>query len=144
MKISLLINMKMPTVVGIFMFISRENFMYSWLEHEKKFYNLGARILPVCILESQGCKVSSCGKRRLIKHHGRAGWSASSFGEHVGSYVFSHWCSRYSLSAERITEYECMNAERRPGWNFVQAQADLNLRILSMFEGPLSHVAAQH
>ena len=29
MKISLLINMKMPTIVGIFIFISRENFMLS-------------------------------------------------------------------------------------------------------------------
>ena len=31
-------NTKMPTMVGIFMFISRENFMFSWVEHE----NLGA------------------------------------------------------------------------------------------------------
>ena len=37
MKISLLINMKMPTIVGIFIFISRENFMISWFEHEKSF-----------------------------------------------------------------------------------------------------------
>ena len=29
MKISQLINMKMPTIVGIFIFISRENFMLS-------------------------------------------------------------------------------------------------------------------
>ena len=36
------INMKMPTVVGIFIFISRESFMLSSVEHEKKFYNLGA------------------------------------------------------------------------------------------------------
>ena len=43
MNISLLINMKMPTIVGIFIFISRENVMLSWVEHEKKFYNLGAR-----------------------------------------------------------------------------------------------------
>ena len=35
MKISLLINMKMPTIVGIFIFISREIFMLSWIEHEK-------------------------------------------------------------------------------------------------------------
>ena len=35
--------MKMPTIAGIFIFISRENFMLSWVEHEKKFYNLGAR-----------------------------------------------------------------------------------------------------
>ena len=37
MKFSLLINMKMPTIVGIFIFISRENFMLSWVEHEKSF-----------------------------------------------------------------------------------------------------------
>ena len=42
MKISLLINMKMPTTVGIFIFISRENFMLSWVELEKNFYNLEA------------------------------------------------------------------------------------------------------
>ena len=42
MKISLLINMKMPTIVGIFISTSREKFMLSWVEHEKSFYNLGA------------------------------------------------------------------------------------------------------
>ena len=31
MKFSLLINMKMPTKVGIFIFISRENFMLSYV-----------------------------------------------------------------------------------------------------------------
>ena len=41
MKISLVINMKMPTVVGIFMFISRENFMLSLFEHEKSFITSG-------------------------------------------------------------------------------------------------------
>ena len=35
MKISLLMNMKMPTIVGIFIFISRENFMLNCVEHEK-------------------------------------------------------------------------------------------------------------
>ena len=38
---SLLINMKMPTIVGIFIFISWENFMLSWVEHEKSFITLG-------------------------------------------------------------------------------------------------------
>ena len=33
----------MPASVVIFIFSSRENFMLSWIEHEKKFYNLGAR-----------------------------------------------------------------------------------------------------
>ena len=41
MKISLLINMKMPTIVGIFIFISRENFTLSWVEHEKSFITSG-------------------------------------------------------------------------------------------------------
>ena len=36
-KFSLLINMKMSTIIGIFVFISRENFMLSWVEHEKSF-----------------------------------------------------------------------------------------------------------
>ena len=44
MKSFLLINMKMPTIVGIFTFISGENFMFSQVEHEKKnVYNLGAK-----------------------------------------------------------------------------------------------------
>ena len=37
----LLINVKMPTIVGILTFMSRI-FMLSRVEHEKKFYNLGA------------------------------------------------------------------------------------------------------
>ena len=41
MRFSLLINMKMPTIVGIFIFISKENFMLSWVEHEKSFITLG-------------------------------------------------------------------------------------------------------
>ena len=38
MKISLLINMKMQTIVGIFIFISREKFMLSWVEHHGKSF----------------------------------------------------------------------------------------------------------
>ena len=41
MKISLLINMKMQIIVGIFIFISRENFMHSSVEHEKGFITSG-------------------------------------------------------------------------------------------------------
>ena len=37
MKISMVINMQMPTIVGIFIFISRENLMLSWAELEKSF-----------------------------------------------------------------------------------------------------------
>ena len=42
MKISLPINMKMPTIVGIFIFISREMFVLSWPEHEKRFITSGS------------------------------------------------------------------------------------------------------
>ena len=34
--------MKMPTIVGIFIYISRENFMLSWAEHEKSFKPRGS------------------------------------------------------------------------------------------------------
>ena len=33
----LLINTKMPTLVDIFIFINRENFILSWVEHENSF-----------------------------------------------------------------------------------------------------------
>ena len=35
-----LINVKMPTVVGILTFMSKKNFMLSWVEHEKSFITL--------------------------------------------------------------------------------------------------------
>ena len=38
----MLMNVKMPTIVGILTFTSRINFVFSWVEHEKKFYNLMA------------------------------------------------------------------------------------------------------
>ena len=38
----LLINVKMPTIIGILTFMSRINFVLSWVEYEK-FYNLSAR-----------------------------------------------------------------------------------------------------
>ena len=40
MTFSLLVNMKMPTLVGIFILISRENFILNRVEHEN---NLEAR-----------------------------------------------------------------------------------------------------
>ena len=40
-----LINVKMPTIVGILTFMSRKKFMLSRVEHEKRFYNLGARLI---------------------------------------------------------------------------------------------------
>ena len=36
-----LINVKMPTIVGILTFMSRKNFMLSRVEHEKTFINSG-------------------------------------------------------------------------------------------------------
>ena len=36
-----LINVKMPTIVGILTFMSRKNFMLSWVEHEKCFITSG-------------------------------------------------------------------------------------------------------
>ena len=41
MKISLLMDMKLPTIVVIFIFISRKNFMLSRVEHEKSSITLG-------------------------------------------------------------------------------------------------------
>ena len=37
----LLINIKMPTIVGISTFMSRINDMLSWIEHKKSFINSG-------------------------------------------------------------------------------------------------------
>ena len=36
-----LINVKMPTIVGILTFMSRKNVMLSWVEHEKSFITSG-------------------------------------------------------------------------------------------------------
>ena len=37
----MLINVKMPTIVGILTFMSRVNFVLSLVEHEKSFITLG-------------------------------------------------------------------------------------------------------
>ena len=39
--IFLLIIVKMPTIVGILTFMTVENFMLSWVEHENSFITLG-------------------------------------------------------------------------------------------------------
>ena len=41
----MLINVKMPTIVGILTFMSRINFVLSWLEHEKSFITSGPEFL---------------------------------------------------------------------------------------------------
>ena len=38
---TMLINVKMPTIVGILKFVSRINFVLSWVEHEKSFITSG-------------------------------------------------------------------------------------------------------
>ena len=40
-----------------------------------------------CILDSQGCKISKCGHRRLIRLRQCAGWFYSSLGTHAKRYV---------------------------------------------------------
>ena len=47
----MLINVKMPTIVGILTFISMINFMLSWVEHEKSFITSGPGfVFQVCML----------------------------------------------------------------------------------------------
>ena len=41
----LLMNVKMPTIVGILTFISMINFMFSRAEFEKKLYNIEAEVI---------------------------------------------------------------------------------------------------
>ena len=48
--------MKMQTIVGIYIFITRENFMLSSVKHEKKFYNLDAWKGVYSKTESLGAK----------------------------------------------------------------------------------------
>ena len=42
----LLTNIKVPTIVGILTFMSKINVMLSWVEHDKKRYDLKVRIRP--------------------------------------------------------------------------------------------------
>ena len=41
----MLVNVKMPTIVGILTFMSRINFVLSWVEHGKSFIALGPGLL---------------------------------------------------------------------------------------------------
>ena len=43
----MLINVKMPTIVGILTFISMINFVLSWDEHEKSFITSGPEIATI-------------------------------------------------------------------------------------------------
>ena len=41
MPFYMLMNVKMPTIVGILTFKSRKKFMFSWFEHERSFITSG-------------------------------------------------------------------------------------------------------
>ena len=47
----MLINVKMPTIVGILTFISRINFVLSRVEHEKSFITLGPESVKKCLMQ---------------------------------------------------------------------------------------------
>ena len=44
-----LINVKMPTIVGILTFMSKKNFLLSWVEHENFFITSGVDLGILCV-----------------------------------------------------------------------------------------------
>ena len=63
-----LINVKMPTIVGILTFMSRKNFMLCWVEHEKSFITSGPGF-AIRRPENSLCQLSS--KRVPFSNQGR-------------------------------------------------------------------------
>ena len=57
MRFSQLINMKMPTLVGIFIFFSRENFMLCVLSMKKSFITAGPGHVTGCYIGCAGKKL---------------------------------------------------------------------------------------
>ena len=57
-----LINVKMPTIVGILTFMSRINFVLSWVEHEKSF--ITSRPVALWMVNAQVCSfgLSNCSR----------------------------------------------------------------------------------
>ena len=53
----MLINVKMPTIVGILTFMSKINFVFSLVEHEKRFINSGPAVMQHLI---RFCTVLYC------------------------------------------------------------------------------------
>ena len=122
MKISLLINTRMPNIVGIFKIITWENFMLSWAEHEKSFIISGARLFLQVIYFSYSSQVlyftnmhlttwhyhqsSHCSHEEtlhawlskispvkiLIRLHVGAGWSESLLGTRLKIFAKKHIC----------------------------------------------------
>ena len=144
MKISLLINMKMPTIVGIFIFISRENFMLSWVEHEKCFItsgpdaskfndgrvhcrNSGMKGLN-CMFISQ-LIISPLSGGHLSQHMAKPNkMDVRPAKTQISLGVRSVWAES-SLSVQSVVkDPTCLHADSEdwPGW--AEAQADLSLR----------------
>ena len=64
----MLINVKMPKIVGILTFMSRINFVLSWVEHEKSFITSRPVALwrvktPVCSFGQSNCSRVSCSEK---------------------------------------------------------------------------------
>ena len=95
----LLLNVKMPTIVGILTFMSRKNFIFSWIEHENSFITLGpdqTRLCRLCIIAAIAAAVYWSKQRKLISPHKCAGWSEFSLFAHrknIFSWLDSFFCS---------------------------------------------------
>ena len=61
-----LINVKMPTIVGIFTFMSRKNFMLSLVEHETSFITLGPGVCLCCLQMHNAHQIFAC-RRSLAR-----------------------------------------------------------------------------
>ena len=55
----MLMNVKMPTIVGILTFMSRINFVLSQVEHEKSFITWGLTSRQECTIKNQYCYFST-------------------------------------------------------------------------------------
>ena len=77
MLLFLLINVKMPTIVGILTFISMKNSMLNSVEHEIFFYNIGARLSPEndCVSENDNLY----GVKRFMFHQITSSFVHSAF-----------------------------------------------------------------
>ena len=80
--------MKMPTVVGIFILISREIFMLSWVEHEKSFITSGPDLCSPVIhsIISNDSVNRQCA---LIRLQGCAGWPGLLLSAYAPSHIFA-------------------------------------------------------
>ena len=64
----MLINVKMPTIVGILIFMSRVNLLLSLVEHEKKFYNLGPGLASSDLFSAEKLNEQFRPRSGLTKH----------------------------------------------------------------------------